>query len=1091
MALSEVVLKANLALSDSVRLRSTLQNLLDILVEVTRAQSTLDDKLIEYVFFPISHVFRRAQTLSSDAVEKALRCLCVLLQSGWTLSSDPRLSVQLMILLTFLAGGSPPAKTDTIARMHVDDELHTMIYQSMSTLFLSLKRLSSSKRTLLDTENIPALGHAITVILTGIREGESAQVQLAALGALHALRGCVSDRYVIVTFLPGIVSTLTRVLSPTTGVRRHFSVLQEAMIGMRDFVCFTLSDRHVHLDLAAPKKTIDRKNLQMELNQSWHTRTSSQMNLALANIVKLRRHERLEVREGLFKLCVAFLEQCRISLLQSAALLLNTTIEIASNSPDMHMLNELRRLGGSDDALASLTRSELYDQLTLLPHATLSADEDRKRHALTQATTTVRLVVDIDLDVSPLNRILHKVLQDTAINIFCSAMDNRITDQSSFSVGTSLDYANSAALLKLRTSSTVNQKFDQVLRDRHRSNDGTLSGLEDLVKQIAKISISPGLVQEALEVARNSQGDIMLVNFWISLVVARYHNVRDEEFADLVQFDVTDNLWTDLFEDLHAFALTILSRSMEGLYVDWRVQALALEAVAFRAQRLQRGFRPGLVDSLYPVVHALGSMQQDLSKHAIRCLNLIATYCDYSNAEQLLVQNADYLVNAIGLKLSTFDISPEAPRVLLMIVKVCGPSIISYIDDLVDSIFAALECFHGYPSLVGLLFSTLDGIVQEGAKSAQFERSTTEDGRTTQSHRKIGVHTSSLEQLKNSLKGHVVHKAVHHIAPELNPDEATPHKPWQRRRQPAESDAYSIFPGRDEDENEGGDFPAQSTVSNPGPKPSRTYGTLLRIVTLTQHHLPSASPSIRASLLQLILTAMSYLSAYDDSYLPLINLLWPVLIARLDDREAYVVSGVLSVMGAMCEGAGGFLSSRVETLWPKLYNIHESLNVASQATSPVCRSDLTTKTTFGRITPRGRTPMSEIRLSSAEPSDTLITAATVHGLSSISTSSVYIPTTTHIIRSALTSFLLQVLTHVQISEYMFTQIVRDMLCEPLMTQHRNDVREALNMRNPDALWLFCEQEAWEGEGTGHNREEWQRRRPTDVLGAPRFIEFIC
>ena len=148
----------------------------------------------------------------------------------------------------------------------------------------------------------------------------------------------------------------------------------------------------------------------------------------------------------------------------------------------------------------------------------------------------------------------------------------------------------------------------------------------------------------------------------------------------------------------------------------WQLQALALECLVLQAEQLSKSYRPELMESLYPVLSLLGSQNGSLQHHAMTALDLLARACQYLSVTDMLVDNVDYLVNSIALKLNSSNLAPQAPQVLLMMVRLCGARLIPYLDDLIGGIFMALDDFHGYPNLVEMLFEVLSGIVDEGAK---------------------------------------------------------------------------------------------------------------------------------------------------------------------------------------------------------------------------------------------------------------------------------------------------------------------------------------------------------------------------------------
>jgi len=90
---------------------------------------------------------------------------------------------------------------------------------------------------------------------------------------------------------------------------------------------------------------------------------------------------------------------------------------------------------------------------------------------------------------------------------------------------------------------------------------------------------------------------------------------------------------------------------------------------------------------------------------------------------------------------------------------------------------------------------------------------------------------------------------------------------------------------------------------------------LTRILSLTQHYLTSPTPTLRKSLLDLVSTVSPALAPDEDAFLPLVHTVWPVVLARLHDPEAFVCIAACKALGRLCEAAGDFLGSRFKTEW--------------------------------------------------------------------------------------------------------------------------------------------------------------------------------
>jgi hypothetical protein len=331
----------------------------------------------------------------------------------------------------------------------------------------------------------------------------------------------------------------------------------------------------------------------------------------------------------------------------------------------------------------------------------------------------------------------------------------------------------------------------------------------------------------------------------------------------------------------------------------------------------------------------------------------------------MLIENVDYLVNAVALKLNTFDVSPYPPQVLLMMVKLSGAGLIPYLDDLVSSIFGILDMYHGYPKLVELLYSSLAAIVEEGTRTPEL-LAITEDGQENLlEHKKQAYEPLSVARLVNDIAHRRVKRArIEEINSKLD-EEKIPHpqRPWTR-----DLDGPPL-PKEDEDKNieellnetiNPLDEPDESLPPpkdpEDAPKPlSKSHNLLLQIVKSIPPHLGSPSPFLRRSLLSLLNQAFPVLSRNQTSFLPLINELWPPVSSRIappsaagstsvyltttttttslatdiisrtpkqeDDsiikEETFVTAAACNAVTSMCELAGDFMASRVAGEYPR------------------------------------------------------------------------------------------------------------------------------------------------------------------------------
>lgn len=1047
MRLNDSALKFRSGQVPGTELIASLEELWTILRNVEPA--SLDDKLADYVFFPLSSVLREREKAPLQAIELAIQCLTLLLQTGWREFANSELAIQLLILLTFLASsGSVAAEKPSSS-----DDLQAIAFVCKAVLFGAVSRSQGSKDALLSTQTIPALGHSVTVILDGVKHGNSGSVQLGALDALKSFFECFPNREMLSSFFPGITSSLTQVLTPSTKARRPFRVLEKALNVLGMILELLLSDSQWTADLVTSSSSTEVASYKSTFGKdgSWYQATASQVKLALSNVVRLRQHDRKEVRDALNKFCWNVLTECQQSLSESVVMMLETVIALNEQDNSTHVYKALEHHLVTNSGMAELLRGNLYDWLIALPRVMLSNDESAKRRSAYHIATTYSLLVKVEVDMSVIDSVILSAMADSLaitirkpsqIGVFPASFQSReqSVDTPSF------------------VESKNNKHFELVLTNKKQDLQ-TVTLMQNLIQKVASSTTSLCMARDALENARNTHDDVRLINMWLSFTILKERATQTQAFDfDLfVNIQPKADLETDVCDDLYAFALAILVEDTEIITQDWRLKGLALEILTLQATRLKDAFRVELVDALYPIVHLMASPVQALQNHAMTCLNLLATACGYENAQELLISNVDYLVNAIAIKLNTFDLSPEAPQVLLMMLKLCGPTLLVYLEDLVESIFEALECFHGYTSLVEMLFSVLRGVVEVGSQSPQFTITRGEE----RSHRKPVSGPPTISQVAAELRARRLKVDRRHemdVNEEQLPDKR-PDNSWPGGRNSGDDHTK---PG-DTKTTQTSSHDAGPASEDPAPL-SSTYILLQRITALTQHHLPSSSPGVRTSLLSLLTTALPYLSHHDDTFLPLTHTLWPVLVPRLEDKEAYVVAGVLDVMGTMCEGAGDFVSSRIEALWPSIQKIHKGLQKVMRPQFAGDEKGIT----MGRLGASSRA----IDISSMDDPTTLInpnlsTTLINPNLSTTLISSTeshrtqpstgpYIPSTTLQIRASLTSFLVNLVNHVRLADQIYTEICSEMLYDALVGEGRSEVKLALEGRNPDAVWLLFE-----------------------------------
>ena len=978
-------------------IKTELDKVRRILASATStSEYALDAKLAEYVFFPIAQLLKVSQKLSINSLELCLQCIAILIDKGWRKDIPSNLAAQLVILCSLLAEKNPKG----LSFSESTDDLQAWAFWCMYHLFSVISATSESAQLLRTEANFPQLGQTISTTLDGIHDSGSIEVQVAATNALHALVANVMDSEIQASFLPGIVSKLTRTLTPQTKSRRNHTVLIGNLNTFKMLMRNTMGDVLDHsIQNKKTNGTNGIYNTKSLIDAKWQSAAAAQMKPALSNILRLKSHSRNDVLEAVTSLCLVILEHCQKALENCSQMALESLIVLAADRPDSAFTKDLQMLMQGNAHNCILLQNQLYDWLQNLPTIAQGSDEQLKIAKLEQISMAYKLLKAAGINMDTIETMLSSTLRDcvtVALTTSIPSLDKPMIKDSIHSVD-----------ISVVKGGATDTRFSTPLV-KYRGQEEFFALIEKLVEAMSSSSASPVLADSQIRLLQKSQGDVRLANMWLLLTSVKHLRLQNHSFDDLLDMETDSPLaLQECLEELYSFSLAILSDSSVE-HQDPRLQSLALQALALRAQEAGVEFRYELVDALYPVLHTLATPNTQLQNDSIAALNIFSSACGYSSVEQLVVENVDYLTNAVALKLNAFDVSPQAPQVLLMMVKLSGPSLLPYLEDTVDSIFAALENYHGYPLLVELLFQVLSVVAEEGAKTPQLAIAAAgHQNEKTMDH----WSPTTMESLTAMLREKTARRIDNGMS--VNGSmETHPQVPWQE-----------ISKMNEQDSNAHGDQSEDVKMddSEALPPVPKTYNLLLKINELTQHFLPSSSPSLRIRLLSLIKTTVPALAQHEDSFLPLINTLWPEIVSRLDDEEQYIVAAALDVVAMLCQYAGDFMRTRIAQVWPRLKEIH--MTVANDVLTSV----------------------------SSKPSQALEPVRLKKALLQMQASpSTFGDTGAKLLLSSITFTLTVIVRYTSVSPEMFDEALE--MSEAMLEEP--EVHSAFAHTNADAVWLY-------------------------------------
>ncbi|KAJ5552517.1 Armadillo-like helical [Penicillium frequentans] len=922
-------------------------------LEELAGKNALDEKLAEYAFFPLSHIFNETQRLPARCLELAVKSLQILVADGWRRKLSPALGKQLIILLTLIVGGSPN-KIDgkEPLKNQATEELSTAGFNCLRVIFDVLEGPVAEQTIFHEIGTATVVDQTVYLLLEGIVDERSDDLCVASAKALQALYARISDRVVLASIMPRTVSALAKVVKPTTQTRRSYKLLEICLHTLNHLLQAVLNDRVT----AQTEKT---KPAQLEtdtlaLDKSWLKATTTQIKLALVNVIQVRRHQRPEVQSAMLKLCVMVIEDCQVTLKDAIPLMVDTIVVLADKEEELpnEAYKTLLHLTTTYPVVIDSLKESLHSWLMSFPRIMQSNDETAKQWGIRQISTAFQVLSQVQSGSDILTNSLASGLCDSV-----SAVVKTSTNGPQILASTTPESLN----LDVIGIGSQSLEFPPVLLE-HQSQQQTLKDLRSMITRLNLAESGNAITRLIVNRLQATSDETVVGPFWLALTSLRSQSQSMAVFDDFLADDQLDqprslSKRATMIEELYCTSLVILTELPADGSGDWRTLALALEAVALQAQQLGEAFRPELMDALYPTLQLLASNNPVLQHHSMTCLNILTKACDYPDTSTMIIENVDYLVNSVALKLNTFDVSPYPPQVLFMMVKLCGPSLIPYLDDVIDSIFGIMDLYHGYPKLVEMLFKSLAAIVEEGARKQSLL--TIDDGRENgpHDHRKSQYQHLSISTIaENILKRKA--KSAMHDEEEMDAEGNIPHpkKPW--------SETYDKPPPEPETIEE---LLNQAESDEPLPPPkepedsekplSKTHSLLLHIVKSIPSHLSSPSPYLRRSLLTILIDVLPALSQNENSFLPLINDLWPSVASRVIfpsslgsesssnslitqsasgstnspshpdihtfQEETFVITAACQAIEAMCKGAGDFMASRIEPEFPRWERVYQ------------------------------------------------------------------------------------------------------------------------------------------------------------------------
>lgn len=884
-------------------------------------QDLLDQKLSEYAFFPLTQILNQSRQLPSQVLELTLKCIQVLISKGWKEKLAPQMGKQLLILMSLLVSSDSNSGKDTPT-----DELKVAAFDCMFLLFHQIVELDDSAHILDEIGTTSLLDQLVYQLLEEMSVTISESVQLGAAKALLEMQTAVRNPLILASLLPRTVSTLVKVLRPSTQARRTQKVLAAYLQLLTEVLRRVLADDVLS---SAKKgllsgKTVDSKSeTERVLDKSWLDATTPQIDIALTQVTQLRSMKSPIINETLLQLCLTVIEDCSESLQKSLPLMAETLIVLCRSDDRSGAIAALHHLMVSRPAIGEIITAKFFTWSQALPRVMQANDDRPKQQILGQLATSFSALADTIGASEDITARIASVLVDSV----SAAIESNSQPL------TVIDGPAESALNELADPRGMSSTHFQPLLLSHQSQRSSTEELNAFIRSLTSNTGNYKITRNIIEQLRDPSINRRLSATWLALKFLEPTAQQAFDLDEYVQGDETDEDWSltrpYLVSDLYAQTLPHLLQYADEPAVstsDWRMAALALESLVLQAKQLGESYRAELMETLFPMLILFGSGNPKLQHHAMTSLNLLAQACNYTSATEMLIDNVDYLINAIAMRLNSFDVSQAGLQVLAMMVRLCGVDLLPHLDDVIGSIFSALDSYHGYPKLVEYLFTVLRLVVDESSKNPA--KLAIEQKPDLKNHEQRMPSASVLDDIVLDLQARKNRRSK--ADEEHEASTSAPHKPWKSTFD--NPNATSTDGGSENSEDEDDFRTDESVKKDKERKLSGSHRLLIRIAEATIPHISSPSAKVRLTLLEILRKICPVLAADENSFLPLVNAIWPALTSRLlaqqDDGSQelhYNIQAAVETTRVICENAGDFMASRIDELLSSLETLFKKL----------------------------------------------------------------------------------------------------------------------------------------------------------------------
>ncbi|KAH7338969.1 hypothetical protein B0J17DRAFT_717401 [Rhizoctonia solani] len=725
--------------------------------------SAFTPALIEYTFFPISHLLRKP-SLSNQVLEQIFLCLSVLC-THWDLSQSSGIWTQLVILCNLAEGK--------------DEETRVAACLTLRALFRP--DLEHTPR------NLPIIGKTLDTVL-GYTLSPNHALQTTALRVLLRIVEAFPLDHVPAV-LPGAVGLALNVLA---------KILER---GIGDQVCIqsgAIRDYTSLDDLVAPlanDSTPDSGPPQR--TPTWLAATSPQVHVSLLSLSPLSSSPNPLTRLALVELCTALAQTCARTLEPSQPLLVSHLLVLAYPALEHGSVPE-----DAQKALSSLKAVDVgvvtgivSKALSLLPHRLSHAHQTTASslakqlvsacHALPFSAVgallgpgggiekwgrTLLSVIRFESNerriVPLLQQITSSGVEEEEVQLTLEGLDAQTT-------------THLASLFRALGKRAGDQGAFAIEWFVSAGVGGSVAGLWCalwLLRGLAQQTPSPRILKASKWIAKT------VAEMWDDQFLPPPPPVVQEEKLEVVEYVKGLNPLTTLLDRPPPGPSKVKAKEEARVHSDLGIRLIVVCHVilAGSAPTISPSTNPTYASSI-AVNPSITLLQYTIYPMLVQGQGLreVSSTLGYAQVENMLLANFDYALEAVARRVSVFGVYAAGAPNSTHFDPPRRISIVSRASDVIDECFDRLDDFHGYERVVGALVGVLAEVV--GVVGREDDGSARDHEREEQDRDEWEFDLGK-DKGKRKTRGNPNRTNLHHSQP-LNPsqDKSSPGAPPHHR----------------------------------------------------------------------------------------------------------------------------------------------------------------------------------------------------------------------------------------------------------------------------------------------------------------------